>query len=229
MNLLGVYANAGAIAVGSLIGAVLGEKLPQRYSDTILKGTALIIMIIGIKGTFETDNILVMIFSMVIGALIGEFLRIDDRLNDVGEMVEKKFSKRGGEKNIARGFVSGSLLFAVGAMAIMGSLESGLKNNHETLYAKAIIDGISSVVMASSLGIGMALSSITVLIYQGFIVLMAGFLSSYLSPEVVSQMTGVGSVMIIAISLNILGASKIKVANLLPAAFIPIFISSFFN
>ncbi|NLM06246.1 MAG: DUF554 domain-containing protein [Tissierellia bacterium] len=229
MKLLGVYANAFAIIIGSLIGAVVGGRLPEKYSDTVMKGTALAILTIGIKGTFKTDNLLVIIFSVVIGALIGEFFKIDDRLNALGEIAEKKFSNSKGEKSIANGFVSGSLLFAVGAMAITGSLESGLQNSHDTLYAKAVIDGVSSIVMASSLGIGMALSAITVLLYQGFIVLTAGFLSNYLSPLVISEMTAVGSVLIIAISLNMLGESKTKVANLLPGAFIPIFISGFFN
>ena len=170
-----------------------------------------------------------MIICIAVGALIGEIIDIDKRLNNLGDYIEKKINSKKNDKkadkiSISEGFVTSSLLFCVGAMAVVGSLESGLQGNHTTLFAKSVLDGVSSIIFTSSLGIGVMLSSVAILVYQGSITLLAGCLSSVLTDSVISNMSAIGSLLIMGLGTNMLGASKIKVANLLPAIFLPILI-----
>lgn len=186
------------------------------------------ILYIGISGALKGEDTLLMIICIVVGALIGELIDIDSLLNRLGEIVEKKVNK--GSKNnlsIAEGFVTASLLFCVGAMAIVGSLESGLRGNHDTLFAKSILDGVTSIILTSTLGLGVIFSAATIFIYQGAITLGAGMLGNVLSEAVINNMTGVGSLLIIGLGLNVLGITKIKVANLLPAVILPILLGFF--
>ena len=225
--MLGTIVNAAAIIGGCLIGLIVKERLTEKISSTIMNGLALCILYIGISGALKGNDTLQTIICIAVGALIGEIIDIDKRLNDLGDMIEKKInSKKSSKSNekisISEGFVTSSLLFCVGAMAVVGSLESGLQGNHTTLFAKSILDGVSSIIFASSLGIGVMLSSIAVLVYQGSITLLAGGLSTVLNDTVISNMSAVGSLLIIGLGFNMLGISKIKVANLLPAIFIPI-------
>jgi uncharacterized protein len=218
--------NALAIIGGSIIGLLLKGGIPEKINDTVVKAMALCVILIsilgisGVSGNLKSNDILIIIFSMAIGAVIGESIDIDQRLINVGDKIEKKLNGRGGK--VSQGFVTASLLYCVGAMAIVGSLESGLMGNYKTLFAKSVIDGITSIVFTSTLGIGVMLSSVSVFIYQGAITMAAGLLSGVLITTVVNDITAVGSVLIIAIGLNMLGAAKIKVANLLPAIFLPI-------
>ena len=218
--------NALAIVFGSSIGLLLKGGIPEKVNDTLIKGMSLCVILIsilgisGVSGALSQNDILVIIFSMAIGAVIGEVIDVDKRITDFGDKLEKKFNGKGGK--ISEGFVSASLLFCVGAMAIVGSLESGLTGNYKTLFAKSVIDGISAIVFTSTLGIGVMLSAVSVFIYQGSITLAAGLLKGILVGAVINDMRAIGSVLIIAIGLNMLGATKIKVANLLPAIFIPI-------
>lgn len=174
----------------------------------------LAIILIGLKGAWETNNSLIMIAALVIGALVGEFLRIEDRLHLFGQRAERYLGKSG---NVGEAFVTATLVYCVGAMAIMGSLQSGLTGNHETLFAKSLLDGISSIFFASTLGPGVALSALSVLIYQGAITLGATWLSALVSAPMISEMNAVGGVLVVAIGLNILEVKKIRVGNLLPA------------
>jgi len=231
--MLGTIVNAIAIIGGCLVGLVVKGRLTEKISTTIMNGLALCILYIGISGALKGKDTLQMIICIALGALIGEIIDIDKRLNNLGDMIEKKINGKkknssSNEKNsISEGFVTSSLLFCVGAMAVVGSLESGLQGNHTTLFAKSILDGISSIIFTSSLGIGVILSSIAVLIYQGSITLLAGGLSSILTDTVILNMSAVGSLLIVGLGFNMLGASKIKVANLLPAIFIPIIFGLF--
>jgi uncharacterized membrane protein YqgA involved in biofilm formation len=218
--LIGTIVNFIAIIIGSSIGLIFKKGIPERISNTIMHGVALCVIFIGISGTLKSNDTLLMIISIVIGSLIGELLDLDKQLNTLGKTLENKLKGKNGK--IAEGFVTASLLFCVGAMAIVGSLESGLQGNHKILYAKSILDGISSIVFASSLGIGVIFSSIVVLIYQGIITIAATFLKGILIQSVINNMTAVGSLLIMALGFNMIGASKIKAANLLPAVFIPI-------
>lgn len=230
--MLGTIVNALAIIGGCLIGLIVKGRLTEKISSTIMNGLALCVLYIGISGVIKGQDTLQIIICIAVGSLIGEIINIDKKLNDLGNIIEKKInSKRKGnvhEKiSIAEGFVTSSLLFCVGAMAVVGSLESGLKGNHSTLFTKSILDGVSSIIFTSSLGIGVILSSIAVLAYQGGITLLAGGLSTILTETIINNMSAVGSLLIVGLGLNMLGVSKIKVANLLPAIFIPIIFGLF--
>lgn len=224
--MLGTFVNVAAIILGSIIGLLLKGGIPERVNDTVMKSLALCVLFLGVTGitgkasNLSSEGMLVIIGSMVIGAILGELLDIDRRLNGLGDKIEKKLNGRGGK--ISEGFVSTSILFCAGAMAIIGSLESGLLGQHKTLFAKSMIDGVSSVIFASTLGIGVALSAVSVFIYQGAITMAASSLKGVLTPVVIGNITIIGNLLIIGISFNLLGISKIKVANLLPAIIIPV-------
>lgn len=218
--MLGTLVNFSAIIVGSIIGILFKNGIPEKISNTIMQGLSLCIIFIGISGAIKGSNILLIIISMVIGSLIGELIDLDNLLQKLGDKIEEKF--KGKEIKISEGFVTASLLFCVGSMAIVGSLQSGLEGSHTILFAKSMLDGIASIIFASSLGIGVMLSSFSVLIYQGAITLAASSLKSILIQSVVTDMTAVGSLLIIGLGFNMLNITKIKVANLLPAIFIPI-------
>jgi len=218
--LLGTLVNTAAIIAGSLLGLLLKGGIPESYNKTIMKAVALAVVLIGVLNAIKTEQLLLVIFSMAIGSLLGEILKIEDALEKLGLLLEQRFAGSGGA--VAEGFVTSSLLFCVGAMAIVGSLESGLSGNHQTLFAKSVLDGISSIVLASSMGIGVLLSSVTVLIYQGAIALGASALQPYLGTAVIREMSAVGGLLILAIGFNMLDLPKIKVGNMLPAIFIPL-------
>ncbi len=221
--LLGTLVNVAAIVVGSLVGLLLKKGLPERISAILNTAVGLCVAYIGIEGCLSGDNMLVAVLSMVIGAVLGELLDLDGKLNRLGQTVQNRFSKgKDGESTVAQSFVSASLLFCVGAMAIVGSLQSGISGDHNTLYVKSVLDGISSIVFATTLGGGVILSIVPLFLYQGAIALLAQFIAPYLSDAVIAETTCVGSLLILALALNILKITKIKVANLLPAVLLPI-------
>lgn len=224
--LLGTCINAGAIVVGGLIGLVLKGGIPKKIKVTMLQGIGLCVLLIGILGLDKVNNELVVIISMVIGAIIGEAIDIDKQFKNLGIRVEKLF--KGSKSNIAEGFVATSLLFCVGAMAITGALESGLMGKHNILSSKAVLDGITSIIFASTMGVGVILSGISVFIYQGIIAIGASFVKDVLGPLAISDMTAIGSLLIMAIGFNLLEITKIKIANLLPAVFLPVLYYMFF-
>lgn len=228
--LTGTIVNALGILAGTAAGLLLGKLIPERLSDAVSKGIGLCVFYIGVSGTLAGEKTLVLIISMVLGILAGELLRLDDCLNALGNAVERRFTKNGagGAKGkIAEGFVTASLLYCVGAMAIVGSLESGLSGDHATLYAKTVLDSVSSVVYASTMGFGVALSAIPVLLYQGAITLGASLLAPVLTDAVIAEMKCAGSVLIVAMSFNMLGITKLKVMNAVPAVFFPILLCRF--
>lgn len=218
--MLGTIVNTLSIIVGSLVGLLFRGGIPERYNQTILHAIGLAVVLIGLKTALETRAILVVILSLVIGSILGELLRIEDRLEQFGHWIGSRLSKD--SKGIAKGFVSASLLYCVGAMAIVGAMESGLTGNHQTLFAKSILDGLGSVLFASTLGIGVLFSAVSVFVYQGFITLTASFLKQFLLPDVVTQMSAVGGLLIMAIGIGLLEIKKIKIGNMLPAIFIPL-------
>ena len=238
--LTGSIVNALAVLAGSAAGLLLkwlagrfSSRLPagsaslgQRLQTIIMQGVALCVLFIGISGSFKGSNTLIAILSMVIGAIIGELLNLDKRMRHVGDWVQKKtehlVKSDSAGPSISDGFVTASLLFCVGAMAIVGALQDGLTGDHTTLFAKSLLDGISSIVFAASLGIGVAFSAAAVFLYQGVIAMAASFLSPFLGDTVIAEMTCVGSLLIVALGLNMLDLTKIKVMNLVPAIFLPI-------
>ncbi len=218
--MFGTVVNVLAIIAGSCIGLIFRGGIPMGYQQTVIQAIGLAVAIIGISGALKSQDILVVIFSLAIGSIIGELLRIETRLNQLGNWLERRFSKAGG--GIARGFVTASLLYCVGSMAIVGSMESGLTGNHQTLFAKSVLDGISSIIFASSFGAGVLLSALSVGVYQGLLTLSAVLIKPFLIPSVVDQMSAVGGILIMAIGINLLDIKKINVGNMLPAIFMPL-------
>ncbi|OGO81201.1 MAG: hypothetical protein A2Y21_00835 [Clostridiales bacterium GWC2_40_7] len=232
MTGLGTLVNVAAVIAGGAVGVFVKKGLPERFKSIIVQAIGLSVLMIGISGVMQgmlkvvADGrldrlyIMTMIFSMIIGGILGELINIEKKLDRLGNWFQKKLSKEG--SSFSEGFVSASLLFCVGAMAIVGSLEDGLMGNPNTLYAKSILDGVISIVFASTLGIGVAFSSLSLLVYQGSITLLAFWVKPWLTDLVISQMSLVGSVLIFCIGINILEIRKIKVGNLLPAIFMPL-------
>ncbi len=218
--MFGTLVNVAAIIVGSALGLILKGGIPKKVGDTVIQALGLSTLLIGITGAIKVNNVLLVIISMVIGTAIGEAIDIDKFINGLGQKVENRFKGKHGK--VSEGFVTASLLFCIGAMAIVGALNSGLKGDYHILYAKSMLDFVFSVIASSSLGIGVMLSSVSVLLYQGTITLLAFAIKGFLIESVIADMTAVGSLMIIGISLNLMGISKLKVANYLPAMFIPV-------
>lgn len=218
--MLGTIINSLAIIVGGGIGAVFGSRLKERFSNIVLKAMALSVLLIGMKYALLTNEMLLVIVSLSLGSLIGEFIDIEGRLNKLGETLQKKFSK--GNSNLAEGFVMATLIYCIGSMAILGAIDSGVRGDHTILYAKAVLDGVSALVFASTLGFGVVLSSISVFVYQGSITLLASQASGILTDTAINELSAVGGLLILTIGLNILGVTKIKVGNMLPAVFIPV-------
>jgi len=220
VDFTGTLVNAAAIIAGSMVGLVFKGGIPEKVNDTLIKGLGLCVIFIGISGALKGNDMLVLIVSIALGGIVGELIDIDRRLKELGDNLEKKLKGKGGR--VSEAFVTSSLLFCVGAMAIVGALESGLTGNHEKLFTKSMLDGISSIIFASSLGVGVVFSAAAVFVYQGIITLGASALKGVLVTSVINDMTAVGSILIMGIGLNMLGSSKVKTANFLPAIFLPI-------
>jgi uncharacterized membrane protein YqgA involved in biofilm formation len=240
--LTGTIINTATVVGGSLIGLLIKylagrftisprlSALGARLQDTIMTGVALCVLFIGISGALKGENTLIAIISMALGAIIGETLDLDEKMQRLGQWIQNK-SKRfvKGNSPVAEGFVTASLLFCVGAMAIVGSLENGLTGNYDTLKAKSVLDGISSIIFSSSLGIGVMFSAAAIFLYQGSISLLAGVLAPLIgSASVQNEMTCVGSMLIAALAFNMLGVTKVKVMNLVPACLMPILLCNLF-
>lgn len=225
--MLGTIVNTIAVIIGGAIGILLKRGLPEKISDTVMKGLALSTLYIGISGALKGQNTMVLIISIVIGAIIGEAVDLDDKLNSLGNFIERKFKSKDKNTSIAEGLVTASLLFCVGAMAVVGSLQSGLTGNNEMLFTKSILDFVAAIIFASSLGVGVIFSSIFIFMYQGTLTLLAQFISPYLGEIVIAEMTCVGSLLIIALALNMMKVSRFKVMNYVPAIFLPIIIYLF--
>lgn len=225
--MLGTLVNTFAVIIGASIGLLIKKGIPERIGDSLMKGLGLCSLYIGISGAFKGENTLIMIISIVLGIGIGEGIDIDSRVNSVVKRIESKFFRKKGKNNIAQGFISASLLFCVGSMTLVGAMNAGLLGDNTMLYTKSAMDFCSSIIFASTLGIGVLLSAIFVLIYQGVLTLLAIYVAPLLNNQVINEMTCVGSLIIIAMGLNILGITKIKLMNYIPAMFLPIIICMF--
>ncbi len=219
--MIGTLINCAAILLGSLLGLLLRKGMKPSIKQTVMQGLGLSVVLIGITGAIKTSNILLVIISMVIGGVIGSLIDIEAKMERLGAYAQRKLTKDGDGSTFARGFVTASLVFCVGAMAVVGALDSGIRGDHTTLIAKAALDGVASVVFASSLGAGVMLSALPVLVYQGAIALLGNVIAPFLSDIVVAEMSAVGGLLILGIGINMLLDKDIKVANLLPAIFVP--------
>ena len=224
MILTGALVNLITVVAGTFVGLVAGKFLNERIRTATMSAVALITIGIAVPGLMDSTKPLVPILSLVLGTVIGEALDIDRAVTRLGDKLQEKFQGKG---RITEGFVTCTLLFAVGAMTIMGSLDSGLKNDHTILIAKSVIDGISAIIFASTLGVGVAFAGISVFVVEGSITLLASLVAPLLTEVVVNEITFVGSLLILGISGNLLGITKLKLLNMMPAVFLPILLCQF--
>lgn len=225
--MIGVLVNTITVIVGSCVGLLLKKGIPQRLTSAIMLGIGLCTIYIGIDGMMAGENTLVLIVSMVLGALVGTWLDLDGKIQALGDWMERKFNRstpeNGARISLAQGFVTASLLFCVGSMTIVGSLNAGISGDNEMLFTKSLLDLISASMLAASLGLGVLLSAAFVLVFQGALVLLASVLAPFLTTAAIAELTCCGSVLILALGLNLIGLTKIKVADYLPAlVFVPI-------
>ena len=221
-GLLGTLVNTCTVIAGALIGMLLKKGIPKRISDTVFYALALVTIYIGISGSLAGKNTLIAVIVMVLGALIGEALDIDKRVNSIGKKLENKFDKGNQSSTFAQVFSSASLLFCVGAMTIVGCLQAGIKGDNTILFTKSAMDFVSSMIFASTMGVGVLFSAVFVLVYQGLITLLAGVISPLLTDAVIAEMSCVGFIIIIGLGLNMLNVTKLKIMNFVPAIFLPI-------
>ena len=218
MSLLGVLVNTATVIVGSTLGLLLRRGIPERVSRAVMIGLGLCTVYIGVDGALKGENILIVIAAMVLGAIVGTLLDIDGAISRLGLWAERKFKRGDGETvSIAEGFMTASLLFCVGAMTVNGAIEAGVKGVNTLFFTKALMDLVSSAMLASGLGFGVLLSAVFVLVFQGLLVLLAGWIAPVLTPAAIAEMTAAGSLIMVALGLNLLGVTKIKVADYLPA------------
>lgn len=215
--MLGVCINVITVILGASIGLLFKKGIPERVSSAAMVGLGACTLYIGITGSLQGENVLILIASVVLGAIVGTLLNIDGGINRLAEKAESRFRKSGTDISIAEGIISATLLFCVGSMTVTGSIQAGLTGDSSILITKAMLDLVSSMMLASSLGVGVLLSAIAVFIIQGGLFLLAGFLSPLLSPGAINEMTCAGSLLIIMIGTNLMGITKIKVADYLPA------------
>ncbi|MEH7334589.1 DUF554 domain-containing protein [Neobacillus drentensis] len=218
MFLLGTIVNGLLIVIGTLLGKLL-NRIPEGMKVTVMYAIGLSVMVLGLQMGLKSENFLIVIISLVLGAVVGELLRLEDKLNDLGGWLEKKVGSNG-KGNISEGFVTATLIFVIGAMAIIGALDSGIRGDHDVLYTKSLIDGFTALILTTTLGIGVIFSAIPVVLYEGLIALFATqidrFVPQALMDQFIVEMTATGGIMIFAIGLNLTGMVKIRVANLLP-------------
>lgn len=215
--MIGVLVNVITVIVGSCIGLLFKKGIPERVSKAAMIGLGACTLYIGISGSLCGENVLILIAAVVLGGICGTLLNIDGAINALAQKVEKKFKKDNKQTSIAEGLVSATLLFCVGSMTVTGSIQAGLTGDNSVLITKATLDLVSSMMLASSLGVGVLLSSASVLVIQGGLVLLAGIISPFMSTGAINEMTCAGSLLIIMIGTNLMGITKIKVADYLPA------------
>ena len=224
MILLGAAVNGAAIVVGGFAGLFMGKLLPDRLQKNLMCALALVVIGIAVPGIDDSQKPLVPILSMVLGALVGELLDLDSAVIRLGDWLQQK---TGGKGRFTDGFVNGTMVFAVGAMAIMGGLNSGLQGDHTILFSKSVIDAISSVIFASTLGVGVLCSAVPVFLWEAIIAVLASILAPLLGADVIAEINSVGSLLLVAISLNMLNLTRIRVMNLVPAMLFPILLCRF--
>ncbi len=220
MVLYGTLVNAAFIIIGSLLGLFF-TKIPEKYKQTVMHGIGLTVILIGMQMAFATDSIIIVLISLLTGALLGEFLQVEEGLNRLGTWIGSKFTTKNQNITVTQGFVTASLIFVIGAMAVIGALDSGLRGDHEVLITKGVIDGFTALVLTTTLGFGVIFSVIPVVLYQGGIALLATQIESWF-PEtflngLIVELTAVGGLLIVAIGLNLLKIVSIRVGNLLPS------------
>lgn len=223
--MLGTVVNAGAIILGGVVGLMFKGKISEKYHKLVFDSLSLCVLLIGLLNAFQVQSVLLVIFSLVAGSLLGQWMDLEQKLEKFSYVIERKFVKSNGggeESSFSKGFVTTTLIYCVGSMAVVGSFESGLSGDHATLFAKSAIDGMSALLFASTLGFGVAFSSIPVFLYQGALTLSASALKPIITEVAIADMSAAGGLIIVALGLKMLDIKKMPVANMLPAIFIPL-------
>lgn len=218
MVLLGTLVNAACIIIGAIMGKFM-QNIPDKVKETVMNGIGLAVVAMGLQMTFKSEQYIIVILSIVIGAVIGEWIDFEKHLNSLGIWIESKMKPKEGT-SISQGFVTATLIFCIGSMSILGALDSGIRNDHDLLITKGILDGFTSIILSSTLGIGVLFSAIPIILYQGLIAILATQIDRWvpagLMEMFITEMTATGGLMIVAIGLNVIGLTKIRSANLLP-------------
>ena len=218
MSFTGVIVNTGTVLAGSLLGLLFKKGIPEKVNRAVMIALGLFTLYIGMDGALGAQSPLIVVASLVLGAIVGTLLDIDGAINRLGLWAERRFNRGEGEKvSLAEGFMTASLLFCVGAMTVNGAIEAGVQGKNTLFYTKALMDLCSSMMLAAGLGLGVMLSAAFVLVFQGLLVLLAGWIAPVLTPAAIAEMTAAGSLIMVGLGLNLLGVTKIKVADYLPA------------
>lgn len=223
--MIAVLVNTATVLLGSAIGLLFRNRIKERFTQAVLSALALVTILIGLDSALDTADILCVILCMAVGTLIGEWLKIDDRIEGAGEFLKSRLLRgENTENRFTEGFVTACIVFCVGSMTIVGSLESGIHGNHSIIYAKSALDFVSSMMFAAVMGWGVPFAALFVLAFQGSLTLLAGALSPFLSTAVVTEMSAIGGTILVGMGINMLSVSpqRIRVANMLPAIFLPL-------
>lgn len=218
--MIATFVNMAFIIVGSIVGLFFKSIMSKKYESAVFAAAGIMSLTIGIKMVMATEEILILALSLMLGGVVGTFLGIENKIEYFGNILKKIFSKGGDSSNFTLGFMTASILFCVGPMSIVGSFQAGTDGNYDLIYIKSVMDGFVSIIMASAYGIGVAFSSILILLYQGLLTLLSSSIEPYVSDAVISEVTGVGGAMLLMVGLNLLGITKIKTADFIPSLFI---------
>lgn len=222
----GTFINVISVLIGSLLGLLLNKRFPERISIIAFQGIGLFTIVLGIKMALETNNLMIMIFSILLGGISGELLQLENKIENFSEKLKTKIKSK--NEQFTQGLLTAFLLFCMGSMTVLGAFEEGLGKGSDLLLAKSVLDGFASIALSASLGIGVLFSVIPLLIYQGGLTLLASYLSNYLSQPVITELSAIGGLLLLGLGLNILQIKKIKVLNLLPALFFAVFFALIF-
>ena len=230
--MLAVFVNCGSVILGSIIGLLFSKKFSDELSDMIQTAAGIITIVIGLQMAFKYDSIVILTLSLIIGGIIGYLMDIDGKILKLGYVLEKLVSKKNGKnvdnslepknKNFAYALLNSSVLFCVGAMSIVGSFKAGIEKDYTIIFTKSILDGFMAISFAAAMGVGTAFSTIVILVYQGLLTLMSGFLQPYVSDLLISEVSACGGAIIVMIGINLIGLKKIKTANFIPALIVEI-------
>ncbi len=224
--------NAVTVVAGSALGLLLKNRISEKYSNAIMHGLALCVALIGINSALKSSDTLCVIICMAAGIMLGELLKIEDRLDSLGDTIKIRTMKGRDAGRFTEGFMTATLLFCVGSMAVVGSMEAGINHDYTTIIAKSVLDGISAISFAAAMGVGVMFSAFGVLLYQGLLTLVFILVGPVIPDAVVAEMTGVGGLLLIGLSINmlgIMGEKKLRVGNMLPAVFLPMIYVPVYN
>lgn len=220
--MIATFVNCATVIVGSLIGLLLHRKINDSFKHVVYVGAGMISLILGIRMGLQTTQIVFMALALILGGILGEWWNVEGGILRFGEFLKKRFANRDSEKDFAGGFLNASVIFCVGAMTLVGAFQAGADGNYELILTKSVMDGFMAIMLTAAMGIGVAFSAITILVYQGGITLLAGVLQPLVNELLMDELTAVGGVLVIMIGLNLLGISKLKTANYIPALLITI-------